>query len=428
MDSRSFSGIVAASWVLAAAACSMQANCAAQSTGLPREVLLLARIRQNVRSELAHLPDYTCLATIERSTRRSASRPYQRVDTVRVEVAHLGDKELFSEPGANRFEEQLPGEIAGSGLATTGEFALHLRSVFWGSTAITWHGEEDLDGRRALRYDFGVPSFFSSWTIRVDGVSGEVGARGSFWADAQSLELLRLEVHAERLPPNLPVREAVNRIDYGKVRIGSSDVLLPQTAQLVLTDLTGEQHQNTVEFSHCRQYLAESVITFSEPAAETSTSVRRNTEIPIPAGLGLRVQLETEIDLAKAKVGDLITGRVSAVTGKRGLQVVPKGAVLKGRIRWLQRGSRPLERVLVELEFSELEFGGKRGQFFGQLRSVDRLPGLERLASPSTIQMSVNAARALLGIATFRMTGGHWKLPEGFGMQWQTEDPRRRLF
>lgn len=403
----------------------MLANCAAQTAGLPREVLLLARIRQNVQSELAHLPDYTCLATIERSTRNDAAHSQQRVDIVRVEVTHLGDKELFSLPGANRFDERLPSQIVGSGLTTTGEFALHLRSVFGGAAAITWHGEEDLDGRRALRYDFGIPSFYSSWTIRVGDVSGEVGSRGSFWADAQSLELVRLEIHAERLPPDLPVREVVSRIDYGKVRIGSSDVLLPQTAQFVLTDLAGWQHQNTVEFSHCRQYLAESVITYGEPVPQTSTSVRRSTEIPIPAGLGLRVQLETEIDLAKAKVGDLIAARVSEVAAKKEIRVVPKGAVLKGRIRRLEKGTRPLEHIVVGLEFSELEFGDKRGQFFGQLKSVDGLPGLERLPSPSTTKTSVNAARALLSIATFQMTGGHWKLPEGFGMLWQTEDPRR---
>jgi hypothetical protein len=80
---------------------------------------------------------------------------------------------------------------------------------------------------------------------------------------------------------------------------------------------------------------------------------------------------------------------------------------------------------VVGLEFSELEFGDKRGQFFGQLKSVDRLPGLERLASSSTTKTSVNAARALLSVATFRISGGHWKLPQGFGMLWQTQDPSR---
>jgi hypothetical protein len=227
------------------------------------------------------------------------------------------------------------------------------------------------------------------------------------------------------VPTNLPVREMVSRIDYGKVRIGSSDVLLPQTAQLSLTDVNGWQHQNTVEFSHCRQYSAESVITYGEPVPGTEAPVRRSTEIAIPAGLGLRAELVTEIDLAKAKVGDLITARVSGVTGKPGLPVVPNGAVLKGRIRRLEKAALPVEHILAGLEFSELEFGDKRGEFFGLLKSVDRLPGLEPLPGPATARRSATAARALLGIATFQMTGGRWKLPRGFGMLWQTEDPRR---
>ncbi|MBM3746930.1 MAG: hypothetical protein FJW34_14165 [Acidobacteria bacterium] len=232
---------------------------------VPREVLLLARIRQKMADHLTRMPDYTCLETVERSTRRRSSLPFLHVDTVRVEVAHLGMKELYSRPGGLKFEESDLANLVGGGMTASGEFALHLRSIFGSSIPLfTYRGEEDLEGRRTVRYEYNVPQNLSGYRLRIASREGIVGFSGSFWADPETLEVVRLEVKAEDIPPHVPVLSAVTLIDYAKVSIGDSEALLPRRAELVMTESLGRQLLNRTEFTNCRQYVGESVVLYVE--------------------------------------------------------------------------------------------------------------------------------------------------------------------
>jgi len=236
--------------------------CLAQ-TEVPREVLLLARIQQKMREQLARMPDYTCLETIERFERAHRAPSFRLVDTVRLEVAHVGAKELYARPGGQKFEESELPNLIGWGMMASGDFALHLKSVFGsGIPVFNYGGEEELDGRRTVRYHYRVPQNLSGYRLRVGRQQGIVAFSGSFWADPETLEVLRLEVRAEEIPPNLPVLSAVTVIDYGKVPIGGSEALLPRRAELVMTETLGRQNLNRTEFTNCRQYVGESVVLF----------------------------------------------------------------------------------------------------------------------------------------------------------------------
>src|SRR5262245_31211795 len=74
-------------------------------TELSPETLLLARIKVRAAENLTHLPNYTCLETVERSSRR-ASGKFQLVDVLRVEVAFAGNKEMFAWPGSLKFDDR----------------------------------------------------------------------------------------------------------------------------------------------------------------------------------------------------------------------------------------------------------------------------------------------------------------------------------
>lgn len=385
-------------WLL----CLALTACAAQAQ-LPREVLALARIKQKMGENLARTPDYVCIQTIERSSRPSAMRPFTTRDTVQLEVAHVGTEELYALPGARGFQEkQVSGMITG-GMTSSGEFALHARSVFTDNTAIiTYAGQEDLNGRRALRYDFRISLLFSGWTIRFGGSSGRVASYGSFWADADSLDLLRLDLHADDIPPDVLISSAVTRIEYARLRIGDSDVLLPQTAELVLADMLGHESRNRTEFSNCRKYQAQSALLFQEPVPAAATSPV--AEIELPAGLSFPIQLQTPIDSDNAQVDGLITATLQSEVRHSGQSLVPKGALLKGRIRRLEKYSAPTPHFIVGLEFSELEFDGRHARFFGQLKRIAPVPGLS--SAP--------------GVATFFIQGTHFRLPQGLQMLWQT--------
>ncbi len=119
--------------------------CAAQE--LSPESLMLARIKVRMAENLKRLPNYTCLQTIERSTRSSATQRYRPMDILRMEVALVGGKELFAWPGEQNFQEREFREIATSGAMGNGNFALHARSVFLSNVpTFKYAGRETRDG------------------------------------------------------------------------------------------------------------------------------------------------------------------------------------------------------------------------------------------------------------------------------------------
>ena len=153
--------------------------------------------------------------------------------------------------------------MARGGAIGTGPFSAVARNLFVNDNGRTtgW-GEERLLEKPALRYDFVIPEMFAGYTLESGGVSGTAGLEGTFWADADSLELLRVEERAVDIPPYLDVRDAATTVTYAKTRIGASDVLLPRRAELVITNMNGLRRRNAIEFTGCREYVADSVIHF----------------------------------------------------------------------------------------------------------------------------------------------------------------------
>ena len=47
-----------------------------------------------------------------------------------------------------------------------------------------------------------------------------------------------MDVKAEEIPPQLGVFDTTTRINYARIRIGVSDVLLPQSAEMTLRQIS----------------------------------------------------------------------------------------------------------------------------------------------------------------------------------------------
>src|SRR5437016_6439622 len=104
-------------------------------------VLQLASVRRQMSRELTRLPDYTCLATVQRAVQSPKDRDPRLIDTLRYEVAHAGGKELFSWPGAARFEDRPVTSMIQNGSISEGDFAGHARSIFVdGSATVKFAG------------------------------------------------------------------------------------------------------------------------------------------------------------------------------------------------------------------------------------------------------------------------------------------------
>jgi hypothetical protein len=401
---------------------------------LPKDVIQLSQLKREVRKAVATLDNYTCVETIDREERKNARQRFQHLDTLNVEVAVVKDRELYSWPGAKEFEDRDVAEMVGAGLMSTGGFRSAIKSVFIDNVStIKWHGEEEILGRRALRWDYVIPYNLSGWVVHVEGRSGLVSETGSFWADAETLELLGIETVAGDIPPDLLVASIKQTVDYSRMHVRERDPLLPQSVETSVTKLNGVESLNRIEFSHCREFSGAAELSFNKPAS-IENPASAVTEFQIPAGLEISVRMAQAIDSKTAAVGDSIRAIIDMPVRSHGTDLIPKGALLLGRIRRLERQLEPHPYYLVGLEFTDIEFAGHHARFTGQMFGAAAIPGLALgLSTNSMNRNTAGVAGHLLtthtetevpfkvpGVSTFFMEGRDFRIPEGLHMTWVT--------
>jgi len=347
---------------------------AAQAQEIPAD--LLARFRTQIRQTLQALPDYTCIQTVARSRRESPRAPLQNMDTLRLQVGLINKKEHYTWPDAKQFDDRELRDLVGRGIIGTGNFAAHVQHVFLSPhTQFTPKQVEDRSGRRAVRYDYEVPVEFSNYKLRVPPDESEVGVRGAFWVDLETLDLLRLEVHADEIAPELKIARLDETIDYKRTDIGETSFLLPSASELLLTSLNDEVHRNLTSFSACRQYRAESTVTYLSEEKEAPAAA---SDVPssLPAYLKVELALDNDIDPEKAVVGDPVRALVirPAKEGERVL--VPEGAAVIGRLVRLEKAAQPFPHYVVGLEFHTLEIGSSKIDFSATMQDAGPASGL----------------------------------------------------
>lgn len=324
---------------------------------VPAESVLLGRIRAHMGEVLRSVPNYTCIETMERTRRVGPAHRFQMEDTLRLEVALVEGKEMFAWPGSKKFENDDLRNLISTGTYGNGAFALFARAVFMGNApTFVYRGEEPINGRNLVRYDFRVTQITSGYQIRVQDHEATVAYHGSFWADPQTLDAARLEVVADDIPPILDLAYSSDRIDFARARIGQEDFLLPSESELEMRQPSGLESRNFVRFSACRQYTGESVLRFDDVTADGDNPKPPDEEIVLPMGLELRVSLLDDIDPATVAGGDEVHASLINDLKEKGKILAAKGSVVVGRITRLERYP---EQIVLGIAFTDLYGGGK---------------------------------------------------------------------
>jgi hypothetical protein len=406
-------------WLFATLLAMMAGGARGQS---PAESLLV-RFQEKVRQDMTNIPNYTCLETIERAHREPHARGFKPVDTVRLEVSSVAGKELFAWPGARQFEDRDVTSLVTGGAIGTGMFANFARNLFvTGKGDRRYGGEENLAGRSAVRYDFHLMAQESSFQITSNNATEIVAAKGAFWFDSGSLDLIRLDVYGDGLPYSLRLEEAVIRTFYARTHIGDSDALLPKRSELTMSHFSGEANRDAIEFSQCHEYRTESTISFDAPPATLPEAPKPQVrEVNLPAGLLIPVELDAAIDSKTASVGDTLHARVVEEVRLNRDLAVPRGAAVTGHIRKLDRGSARAP-FAVGIEFSDLEWEGARAALYAELIDLDRKSaGAHR---PVTYYdghaNTVLIERGIRGVGVFYIDAAGFRIPPGFHMLWRT--------
>ncbi len=345
----------------------------------PKDTGRLARIREKMAVFLVRQPNYTCSETVER-TRQPAGNHSRIEDTLRLDVALVDGKEMFAWPGSKEFEDRELGDIVATGMFGNGNFAIYARILFLSGVAtFVDRGQTDLGGRPAWRYDFRVSRLVSGHRLRVNNHEAVVGFHGTFYADPGTLDVRRIEVVAEDIPPELEVSAAETSVDYGQVQIGDEKFLLPVDSEMMMA-MPDEVDRNWIRFSSCRKFVGESTLSFNDPVLSETSAPRAPVEVEIPAGLSLELEMP-DVDLMQAAVGDPIRAILPGDLKSHRQLLAPKGSVARGRIVRLDRYS---DYFALQIKFQDLDWRGGHARLklsFDQTavptRLISRAPGGE---------------------------------------------------
>ena len=343
--------------------------CLHAQTALTPDLEVLTKIRTRMIFNLQHQPNYTCVETIERSTRPKLTNKLKLVDTLRLEVALVDGKELFAWPGSKKFEDSDVTKMITTGAIGNGNFGTLAQALFETRSA-TFHykGIEKHRGKNSIRFDYNVPQMLSGYRIRVSTVSAIVGFHGSFYADAATDDIQRIEVEADDLPPALLLSSTSDKIDYAVARVGEGDFLLPAESELSMVGFNGAEERNHVKFSSCRQFSGESVVTFGDaPESKPDAAPVPTRVFDLPEGVDMELALVKDIDLNKAAIGDPVYARVEKDVKQKNEILIPKGATVTGRIVRLEKNET---YTMVGIEFPDIEAPGLLAHMVGGLHGT----------------------------------------------------------
>jgi hypothetical protein len=287
----------------------------------------------------------------------------ESTDRVRLEVSVSHGHELHSWPGATRFDTRDIDEIIRDGPVSTGAFGGYLAGIF-GQPGATfqYHGEQTVNGKTVFEYRYSVSLAASRFLIKAAAGWRPAAYEGEFQIDPQSLELERLSVHATELPSGAAFCEAAATLNYQRMHIGDSDVILPRQSQMEIVLKSGKEVHNVTTFSSCREYQAESEIVFPTTAETESTATRSagRGRVALPIGLPVTLALAGPIDTDTAASGDPIDAKVVKPVRRQGSaqELIPAGAIVHGRIRRVEHHLLPTPYFLIAVAFNRVDVHG----------------------------------------------------------------------
>ncbi len=245
---------------------------AAESRASEDSELLLERIRARIAEHIAQLRNYTCHVAIDRLVRSAGFTSFDQRDRVELEVAFVGGRELFSRPGEARFGAEPINQIVPLGMIGNDAFGSHDYDVFSRDAAIfKYAGSCNKDGHKTFRYKFSVRQSDSLLLVKqADTAGAMVGYHGSFWVDAETLDLVRLEWKTDHIPLSVGISSVEKSMRYKVSRIGDSDFLLPARADLASFDQAGNYRLNMISLDRCLEFKGQSAITYGPPAVGAS--------------------------------------------------------------------------------------------------------------------------------------------------------------
>jgi hypothetical protein len=421
-------------------ACALGLSAAA--TYNPTEVL--TRAIQKARAST--IPNYTCVETVTRVYYRPAATSLPRdcailleqrrrrtpdvilnayaTDRLRLDVTMSSRGEIFSWPGASRFDDRDIDHIVRNGPMGTGSFGGFLATIFNSDAKrFVFKRSLSVNGRVTMEYSFQVAQPDSHYKMKLNQDWAFVPYSDTFQVDPESGDILSMAITTGASPPATGMCQSTTMLDFARVRIGNEQFMLPGHARQRFVYPSVEETENSTTFTNCREFRGESSVTFSpeEPAAP-GVPKRASTaaEVVIPRGLRLALELTAPIPIDTAAAGDSFTAKLSdALRDDRNKVLAPKGSIVAGRLLRVQIFARPPESlVALQPEYVQTRDGRLA---LSAVRDWTYLVAQRRRSGKGTEVLLPLPGEENSGV--FRFPGEHVVIPAKFRSDWKTTPP-----
>jgi hypothetical protein len=336
----------------------------------PAEVL--TRTRDKVLAMVGRNSRYRCTETIERKyfsranlaearscdqiegerARGRVKLRMERVDRIRFEASVPAGSEVFSWTSVAPRWIRLT-DIVESGPISTGSMGPFLEGIFRNPSP-----RFQLLGRNGseIEYGFEVALEMSRSLIRGGSTWQPEAYEGKFTIDASRLELRKLSIRAQTVPPESHACAWKADLGFSASAYEDPHLLLPDRNTLRFVQLDGEESENAISFSGCEAYRD---VEQPEPVKLSE---------PLEPGIEFPLVLDVPLDLRTAAAGDRITARVPKAVTTRSVRI-PKGAEVEGRILRFQH-DLDKHRYLVAVAFETIRIGNEYRPLYATLRVV----------------------------------------------------------
>ena len=408
------------------------------------------QLRDQVIRNGARIPNYTCQEKVQRDRYEPiAGRAPSSCDTLlmgrnqndsqgqlkldstdwlHLDVVLTSDREIYSWVGASKFEDGEIDELVPEGAIGTGAFAAMLLGIFERrEPKYLFEGEITVEGRRLFEYSFVVPQAQSHYRVRAHKEWIITGYTGTMQVNPKTSELVRVFVRTEELPAATNSCEDDTTLEYGIVRLDGGDYLLPKVARQRFIGREGAEAENTMKFSACRQYQAESKVVFGVGAQTAGGQVSISAKgLDVPAGLLVTVELTTPIRVGEAAAGDPIEGRLAQpIRDEQQNVLVTEGATLQGRLMRVETVYSARVEHTVALRWEGVRIDGAIVPL--SLLPNRRPPDQQRISASGTLRRrGIETELPLPGelrYTVFHLSGERPVLESGMRSEWRTTKP-----
>ncbi|HYO80570.1 MAG TPA: hypothetical protein VES20_04145 [Bryobacteraceae bacterium] len=233
---------------------------------------ILDQVQEYGRAYSKSLPNFICTQVTRRYVDPSGLEFWQLQDVITSKLSYFEQKEDYKVIFVNNRAVTTSMERLG-GVVSSGEFGSILRSLFDPKTRVQfeWQRWATLRGRRTHVFAFSVAQESASWRIASEDRAVFPAVRGLLYVDRETNSVMRITQEPESLPPDFPIQQVVQTLDYDYQQIGGTDYLLPLKST-VRSRMGRAVTKNDVEFRNYNRFGAEATITFTpEPLPEEET-------------------------------------------------------------------------------------------------------------------------------------------------------------